>query len=249
VKFLVTLKANEDLPHQRLVLRVLSLCPELIPQYLSAAPFSLEPRGSIKWVQNTVLLMKVLRVSAFRFAEGTASVKPSDVIGRLVPDVITRTNLSLGLQHANKLVKYYTMLLMCSAFDNITRLLPSILPAIPTGPARATWMRSLSDELRKRMPDVQILIALAQQFITQAAPEEGTVFVTSSPLWNHMVLSLVLGYQTYIESAIAEANFDRSKLLQANLSQLALPTQVKVMQCLIASPDFRWSQSVPGRKC
>ncbi len=86
-------------------------------------------------------------------------------------------------------------------------------------------MRSLSDELRKRLPDVQLLIGLAQQFISQAqkiateepkgddvaadaAADGGDVaaglsaaagdVATSAP-WSHMVLSLVLSYQTYVQ--------------------------------------------------
>src|SRR5690606_10174103 len=60
VKFLLHLRAAEDVLQRDLALRMLLAYPALLPAYLHGFPYSLDPRPSQRWLENCELLALVL---------------------------------------------------------------------------------------------------------------------------------------------------------------------------------------------
>jgi nucleolar pre-ribosomal-associated protein 1 len=315
LRMALKLKAADDTQQQKLVLRVLSVCPELIEGYLNAVSYSLEPRLSLRWIQNIAFAMKVFAIphppflstssilssnnSSFATSSSSSTMPtllPTDVTflaDHILPPLLSRSHLSHGLQHSSKLVKYQTTLALTVAFQKMEVILrdgatalklrkdlfvvPSLSEEEESGDedqgsssssssvkeqvvfeensqitsSWLTFIESLKDSIRKRVPDLQTVIAQCTQLLTTLSPlkkaggkaQETSEDQVQVKLMAEASLRLFHFYQKYLPEVVAESQFDFGKLLAGReLSSLPSPIQYQIVQLLLFANDvqFKW---------
>lgn len=119
----------------------------------------------------------------------------------------TKLQLSQGLQHANRLVRYYSQLLLLGVLRARERL-PTELES------RTDFVHQLTEEIRQRLPDLQVIIAQ----LPRAALHQGSAGVD---LLLKRGAQLVSYYQRYLPVTMHGANFDVASLLTTNPSSPA----------------------------
>ncbi|KAF9931389.1 hypothetical protein FBU30_010317 [Linnemannia zychae] len=201
----------------------------------------------------------------------------STIIENILPSTANRTILGKGLQHSSMLVRYFTIVELAAVFqkaeqvvavmqsavkilamneedlpasDESTDMTEGFINAKSSDPPAQQWASaviSLMAELRRRVPDIQIIIMLHNgiQSLTQLDPEseEGI----RNNLFNNGVLRLIKYYQQFLPQAVSEAKFDVGKLIPSDFSTVQAGTLIHLLELLLELNDFRWSnKSVDG---
>ncbi|EGO30148.1 hypothetical protein SERLADRAFT_444262 [Serpula lacrymans var. lacrymans S7.9] len=260
---LKNLKVNEDSRQQELASKIMLACPELVAGYWSGAALTLEPRLSSKWVANIAFFGTVLSQpvpsSSFMLPDSDL-YQPSppplyNILENILPSVNTKPHLSKGLKSPSHLVQHCTALALAKCLMKYAEVINSfhaVQVALEEDEEDGQWSkrrRDLEKEVRRRVPEFQVIIAFSQQ---NNSPK--VTFLAES------AQRLLWLYQRCLPSLVAEARFDVGKLLQdfvdtswtmSDSSEedsklpgaLALRTmkQLHVLRLLKASDQFTWS--------
>ncbi|KAF8959548.1 ribosome 60S biogenesis N-terminal-domain-containing protein [Flammula alnicola] len=222
---LKTLKVNEDSRQQELAIKILSACPELVAGYWSAAALTLEPRLSSKWIANIAVFGNIISLpvpSSSFYMPNSQLYQPtppplSTVIENILPSVGTKNNFSKGLQSPSGLVQHCTALALSRCLDKyraIDEQFRTIAAALEEDEEEGQWYkrcRELEREVRRRVPEFQVVVGFSQQKHTSV---QGQVNQTKVALLAESAQRLLWLYHRCLPAVVAEARFDVGKLLQ-----------------------------------
>ncbi|KAH9853304.1 ribosome 60S biogenesis N-terminal-domain-containing protein [Lenzites betulinus] len=279
-----TLKVNEDPRQQELALKILAACPELISGYWSAAGLALEPRLSSKWLANiaffgSVVSLPVPTSSFFLPQSGSSSAslyQPnppplSTMVENILPTAQIKIHLSRGLQATSPLVQHASALALSKCllkYQQVVQAFQEVERALEEDEEEGLWTRrrhELEREVRKRMPDFQVIVGFSQRLNDSIPPvdaqkqegkekqKERTPNPTRTALLTETAHRLLWLYHRLLPSVVAEARFDAGKLLQA-IEDMLLQTsavsptagldtlrQLHVLRLLKETENFTWS--------
>ncbi|TFK33679.1 ribosome 60S biogenesis N-terminal-domain-containing protein [Crucibulum laeve] len=276
---LKTLKVNEDSRQQELALKIISACPELVAGYWSGAALTLEPRLSSKWIANISFFGAILSLpiptSSF-FLPNSALYQPtppplSTILENILPTVNTKAHFSKGLQSSSGLVQHCSALALAKCLNKYTQvasLFRTIATALEEDEENGQWFKRLVDlerEVRKRVPDFQVIVAFSQQKFGEVPGKPISSPPTPNPtraaLLAESAQRLLRMYHQCLPAVVAEARFDVGKLLLQGFSEddkdkeegddqdqepdaatrLGRVRQLHVLQLLKESDHFIWA--------
>ncbi|KII96154.1 hypothetical protein PLICRDRAFT_151289 [Plicaturopsis crispa FD-325 SS-3] len=221
------LKVNEDSRQQELALKIMTACPELVAGYWPAAALTLEPRLSSKWIANISFFGTIISLpvpSSTFLLPNSDLYQPtppplSSTLENILPAVHTKIHFSKGLQSASPLVQHCTALALAKCltkYGEVVRAFRHIANALEEDEIDGQWLRRLGEverEVRKRIPDFQVVVAFSQQKSTEV-PAPGVLSnATRTLLLSECAQRLLWLYHRYLPLLVGEARFDVGKLL------------------------------------
>lgn len=188
------------------------------------------------------------------------------MIENILPSVNTKNNLSKGLQSPSGLVQHCTALALsrCLAkYGAVVEHFHKIAGALEEDEEEGQWYkrcRELEREVRRRVPEFQVVVAFSQQK-PRSAPQV-QVNETKVTLLAESAQRLLWLYHKCLPSLVAEARFDVGKLLQTfsgvepgagheeNLpvaaTRLYRVQKLHVLRLLKNSDQFNWTGKIGG---
>ncbi|KAF9959948.1 hypothetical protein BGZ65_012938 [Modicella reniformis] len=195
----------------------------------------------------------------------------STIIENILPSPANRTILSKGLQHASMLVRYFTIVELAAAFQKTEQVIAAMQSAVKAlandeeeasftndsmdldgmsantkavDPPAQQWAAAIAlllAELRRRVPDIQIIISLHNGVQSMASTDIGEEERLRMDLFNNGVLRLIKYYQQFLPQVVSESKFDIGKLIPSSFSTVQAGTLIHLLELLLALSDFRWS--------
>lgn len=195
----------------------------------------------------------------------------STIIENILPTPANRTILSKGLQHSSMLVRYFTIVELAAAFQKTEQVIAIMQSAVRTlasdveevstaddvmemdesaantkhsDPPAQQWSNAISfllAELRRRVPDIQIVISLHNGIQSQSIADKEEEERVRLNLFNNGVLRLIKYYQQFLPQAVSESKFDIGKLIPSDFSTVQAGTLIHLLELLLELNDFRWS--------
>ncbi|KAF9438011.1 hypothetical protein BGZ76_010215 [Entomortierella beljakovae] len=272
-QLLTHLRPTEHILQQKLVVSILTACPELVRQ----ASIQLEPRLSARWLANMTLLHKITEIpvpNLYLQHTGLFASHPplvSTIIENILPTVANRIILSKGLQHSSMLVRYFTIVELAAVFQKTEQVIEVMQSAVKdlavdeeefqvtddtmdidgavtdtktTDPPAQQWANAITlllAELRRRVPDIQIIISLHNGIQSTSVSETDSDERTRLDLFNNGVLRLIKYYQQFLPLAVSDSKFDIGKLIPSDFSTVQAGTLIHLLELLLALNDFRWT--------
>ncbi|KAF8185167.1 ribosome 60S biogenesis N-terminal-domain-containing protein [Pholiota molesta] len=223
---LKTLKVNEDSRQQELALKILSACPELVAGYWSAAALTLEPRLSSKWLANISVFGNIISLpvpSSMFYMPNSQLYQPTPpplttIMENILPSVGTKTNFSKGLQSPSGLVQHCTALALARClvkYHSVCDQFHKVAMSLEENEEDGQWnkrCRELEREVRRRVPEFQVVIGFSQQKHTGPLNQVNS---TKIALLAETAQRLLWLYHRCLPAVVAEARFDVGKLLLA----------------------------------
>jgi nucleolar pre-ribosomal-associated protein 1 len=180
------------------------------------------------------------------------------IIENILPSVNTKSHFSKGLQSVSGLVQHCTAIALakCLAkYEDVVRLFREIEDILGEDEAEGQWnkrRRDIEREVRRRVPDFQVVVAFSQQ-----KPGDGPPNLTKVALLSEASQRLLWMYHRCLPSVVAEVRFDVGKLLQnfaldiqsatdesgqvGAADKLHMVRQLHVLRLLKDSDQFNWS--------
>ncbi|CAG8618200.1 725_t:CDS:10 [Paraglomus brasilianum] len=255
-KFITKLKPIEDLRQQDLLLRILEACPELVHVFWQSTKLAFEPRLSFTWLSTMSLLQKIvlLPIPSLKLPNArTYLPNPppcSTIIESILPSAVNRIAISKGLQHSSLLVRFTTAISLGFSFqklDNITLRFGEIAASIEIiDPVNAKrWNdipNSMAEEMRRRVPDVQVLLKLHHDILAaenlQKGPDDEETM--RNKFMREAVLRLIKFYQKYMPDSLFQSKFDIGRLIPADFNRVAVGLVLHLLDLLFATDGFPW---------
>ncbi|KAI9205645.1 ribosome 60S biogenesis N-terminal-domain-containing protein [Polychytrium aggregatum] len=286
-KYLSILRPTEDTRQQELVLSILGACPELVKFFWQEIiSLSFEPRPSAKWMSSMSFAAKVIDLpvpdALGAVSEGAAPPPVSGIAENILPSALSRALLGRALQHTSHAVKHTMAIVMAVAFKKLAKVEKHIDKArwrhsaeapVPVSVERGrerdtkshrasdltweTYRSLLLEEIKKRLPDVQIILALQHQSTGNASSrldepqvveskEDQIEDDTTPEQLQAAALRLILCYQRYFPETIFESRFDYGKLFPANLLVLSAEIQEILLELAAVADGFKWQNRTVG---
>jgi nucleolar pre-ribosomal-associated protein 1 len=221
------LRANGDARQRALALAILRACPELVAGFWSGAALTLEPRLSSRWLANIALFGSVISLpvpeNCFRLQNnGDHAYRPmppalTTIMESVLPNVATKAHLTKGLQSPSPLVQHSTALALARCLQKLGQVINAfrgVAAALDEDVQEGQWntrIHEVEHEARRRSPDLQAIVAFAQQRTT-ATPSGANPVQTA--LLDEAAYRLLWLYHVHLPSAVAEAHYDAGKTLQ-----------------------------------
>ncbi|KAF9207962.1 hypothetical protein BGZ49_010158 [Haplosporangium sp. Z 27] len=195
----------------------------------------------------------------------------STIIENILPSCVNRAILSKGLQHSSMLVRYFTIVELAAAFqktEQVLNVMQSAVKALATDeeevqatnetmdidetvigtryadPPAQQWASAITlllAELRRRVPDIQIVISIHNGIQSKTQAEVDEEEKIRLDLFNNGVLRLIKYYQQFLPQAVSESRFDIGKLIPLDFSTVQAGTLIHLLELLLVLNDFRWS--------
>ncbi|KAF9040788.1 ribosome 60S biogenesis N-terminal-domain-containing protein [Panaeolus papilionaceus] len=267
---LKTLKVNEDARQQELATKILAACPELVAGYWPAAALTLEPRLSSKWIANIAFFGNILSlpipVTSF-YLPGTRHYNPTppplqNIIENILPSVNTKNNFSKGLQSTSGLVQHCTAIALSKCllkYISVVQQITEIVSTLEEDHENGQWtkrLRELEREVRRRVPEFQVVVAFSQQ--KHGATATTPAHPTKTALLTESAQRVLWLYHKCLPAVVAEARFDIAKLLQGitqgeeetpeddpdAAARLYRIQQLHILSLLKDSDQFVWSGKI-----
>ncbi|RUS16670.1 hypothetical protein BC937DRAFT_90940 [Endogone sp. FLAS-F59071] len=274
-KYVTSLRPTDDLRQQELLLKILKACPELVQVYWQSTSLTFDPRLSSKWLANMTLLHKTISLPIpslyFPLTQSYPTTAPPVhvIIDNILPTCVSRPITSKALQHASPLVKYTTTVVLATAFQKLGRVLDRIgeiaaeldemqderaamqfdTDAADAQPAASVrWCQvaqNVRDEMRRRVPDVQLIVSLQHQ-ISSLMPkamksDEVSERRAQQQVLHEATLRLIRYYQQHLPEAMMESKFDFGKLVPSDLVGVKAGPLMHLLELLLVLPDFKWA--------
>ncbi|KAI8087542.1 ribosome 60S biogenesis N-terminal-domain-containing protein [Thamnidium elegans] len=279
-KFITTLKPADDMRQQELLLKILSACPELVQEFWNNTILMFEPRISSKWLANITLLQKIVQLPVPSLYYGATRLYPAEppspetILDNILPNVFNRSSSSKGLQHASPLVRYATMLVLSAVFQKYSKVAHAIEKVIMSLEASEMnskeqivadgqleqqskpseiWKKcieSVREGLRRRVPEIQTLVALHKQTSNKmASAQEGVdeeEQATQNQLLQDTAFRLIRYYQEFVPEALMESNIDPGNFIPADILAVKPGTLIHLLKLFLSMPDFNWTSKSSG---
>jgi hypothetical protein len=231
-----------------------------------------EPRISSKWLANVTVLLKVIQLPVPSLFYGPTQLYPAEppavdtILDNILPNVFNRSPSSKGLQHASPLVRYTTMVILSAAFQKYSRAahaISKVIVALETPettqislkaeqkPSEA-WkkcLESVREGLRRRVPEIQLLVALHKQtsnkMVTQKEEADEDELMSQNQLLHDTAFRLIRYYQEFVPEALMESNIDLGNFIPADILSVKPGTLIHLLRLFLSMPDFNWT----GKSC
>lgn len=186
--------------------------------YLSSSSYSLEPRLSLRWIENVCFVCKLLELPISFSSAESRNVEQQQIVQAIFPSFIGRANLSVGLQHSNLMVEYYSLQLLFTILQRLERYIQTLNNS--TSPP--ITVEKLIESSKKQIPDIQTLIALRQSYLSK---EEYHLYFK--------LLQVFKAYQRVFPETFIQTSFDMSKFVSDKFSQLPPDIQYQTASLLL----------------
>ncbi|KAG0192599.1 hypothetical protein DFQ28_008597 [Apophysomyces sp. BC1034] len=271
-KFILSLKPVDDMRQQELLLKILTVCPELVEGYWKGTSMTFEPRISSKWLANITLLQRIVQLSIPSLYYGDTQLYPitppkvSTILENILPGVFGRSASSKGLQHASPLVRYATMTALAAAFqkfDKVTTAMQTVISTLDENDhangeidekPSEKWRKCLEnvqESLRRRIPEIHILVALYSKSLVDkrdpAAEEDASEITAQRQVLQDSAFRLIRYYQQYLPETMMESSVDPSNFIPSDILSVRPGSLVHLLELLLCLPDFRWSNKAAGK--
>lgn len=274
------LKVTEDATQMELALKILEACPELVAGYLSSSGLNLDPSLTSRWLANISFLGSVVSLqmpfeSFYLPADTSVSSKVtrhfrphppplSVILSNIIPFTSLKSNFTKGLQSTSALVQHTTAIVLSKClvkFGCVLNAFRKVELALEEDGLTGQWSRRRQDletEVRKRLPEFQVIVAFSQQ--TSVISADGSNAESSkAPLLAEVAERLLSLYHQLVPTMVSEVRFEVGKILRSlafhsetsagNSSDvdetgLTALQQMHVLQILRSSTQFSWSAKV-----
>lgn len=220
-----------------------------------------EPRISSKWLANITVLQKVIQLPVPSLYYGETRLYPAEpphvdtILDNILPNVFNRSPASKGLQHASPLVRYTTMLVLSAVFqkyDKVAQSMKKVIMALETSEtgsrvASDNWkkcLESVREGLRRRVPEIQTLVALHKQTSTKMV-QQNTVdqdeLNSQNQLLQDTAFRLIRYYQEFVPEALMESNIDPGNFIPSDILSVKPGTLIHLLKLFLSMPDFNWT--------
>lgn len=186
------------------------------------------------------------------------------MIDNILPAIYSKASISKGLQPTSgRLVQHCTALVLIKClqkFETVRQALSRARDALEEDAENGQWakrQRELEGEMRKRVPEFQVIVALSQQKHTLTTTEPDTSNTLKQwALISEAALRLMWLYHQSLPPLVAEARFEAGKLLSAITTTnddssdsfdqdgapraLSVLSQYHVLRLLKESESFAW---------
>jgi nucleolar pre-ribosomal-associated protein 1 len=183
----------------------------------------------------------------------------STILENILPSVNTKSHFSKGLQSTSGLVQHCTALALAKCFKKyheVKKFFEEVGKALEEDEEEGQWCRrrkELEREVRRRVPDFQVVVAFSQLKINTGTDRQPNV--TKAELLGESAQRLLWMYHQCLPEVVSEARFDVGKLLM-NFEEMGekeemteegmgggLNTvlQLHVLRLLKESDQFAWS--------
>jgi nucleolar pre-ribosomal-associated protein 1 len=142
----------------------------------------------------------------------------------ILPSVNTKAHLSKGLLSSSGLVQHCTALALAKCLNKYEQVLISfneIATLLQENETDGQWCkrrRDIEREVRRRVPEFQVIVAFSQQNLGEGISVAGGAAVPPNPtkaaLLSESAQRLLWMYYRCLPLVVAEARFDVGKLLQ-----------------------------------
>ncbi|KAI8647125.1 ribosome 60S biogenesis N-terminal-domain-containing protein [Parasitella parasitica] len=264
-KFITTLKPADDIRQQELALKILSACPELTQEFWRNTTLMFEPRISSKWLANVTVLQKVIQLPVPSLYYGETRLYPTEppsvdtILDNVLPNVFNRSPASKGLQHASPLVRYTTMLVLSAVFqkyDKVAQSMKKVILALeatePNSKPSENWKRrleSVREGLRRRVPEIQTLIALHKQTAVKMAQQNEVdqgELNSQNQMLQDTAFRLIRYYQEFVPESLMESNIDPGNFIPSDILSVKPGTLIHLLRLFISMPNFNWTSKSSG---
>ena len=179
------------------------------------------------------------------------------VIENVLPSVNTKAHFSRGLQSASPLVQHYTALAIAKCltkYKTVLTFFSKVQAVLEEDEDGGQWSRrrqEIEREVRRRVPDLQVIVAFSQQRSGDSAATQNAI---QAALLAESSTRLLWLYHQCLPSLVAEARFGVGKLLLYisdtvlperdsldSIAGLATLRQLHVLRLLQESEQFAWS--------
>ncbi|RCI06414.1 hypothetical protein CU098_010660 [Rhizopus stolonifer] len=259
---------SDDMRQQELILKILDACPELVQEYWSNATLMFEPRISSKWLANITVLQKIIQLAVPPLFYGSSRMYPAEppavdtILDNVLPNAFNRSLSSKGLQHASALVRYTTMLVLSAAFQKygkVAHAMKQVIMALESSELEnsteqkpsGNWkkcLESVREGLRRRIPEIQTLVALYKQTTNKTIPDglEQDEFEAQNQLSQDTAFRLIRYYQEFVPEALMESNVDPGNFIPSNILSVKPGTLIHLLKLFLSMPDFDWTSRSSG---
>eukprot|EP00842_Homolaphlyctis_polyrhiza_P001290 jgi/Hompol1/2161/HPOL_002092-RA len=248
------LNFTDSLLQRELCMKILVACPELVHPFWTTAinGVAFEPRSAVNYLSSMALATGIIKLpipSDFIGKTFAAELVPPPIsiaISNILPPVFNRQLSTRSLQHTSQDIRFACAALLATAlsklgsvFDAVAsiihRLKQSDIPnSLTIQQQWLDWTSKLSQKIRNRLPDVQIVIVLHQHVGQQEAGD--SVLSVDMQI---AALNFIREYQLHFPELWRESRFDFGKLLPSTLSQEPLELQSATVALLKEVPDFK----------
>ncbi|OCF45143.1 hypothetical protein I317_00945 [Kwoniella heveanensis CBS 569] len=274
------------------VTKVFEACPELIAGYWAHSALSLEPRLNARWIATMSYVGRIISlpapsISTFRqpvphgldpsgapFRAQPPAV--STMIESILPSPLTKSHLMKGLQHTDALVQHVTAITLARGLQKLAivqellKLIEKEVGLEPSTSQENLWTRrrrELELEVRKRIPELSVIIAFAQKAATMAPSEAETdaeiAMATKSAMLTEVALRIFGLCNKTLPSMATEMKFDPGRLLvsassasaerrarrearEGNVKGFEALSQLHVLELLGEVRDWNWMNKAAG---
>ncbi|KAJ3178488.1 hypothetical protein HDU87_003562 [Geranomyces variabilis] len=281
LKLLLSLKPIEDPRQSLLLLAGLKNCPELVrPYWAELGALSFEPRVSTSWFSNMALAAKIIQLPVPQHFGASEMGLPPPPVGlaadNILPPPLDRSVCNRALQHSNSMVKHTSAVVLALAFEKLNAVQKAVrsvindllrsqqLLEVTLGNVSSlirkwtSFFSEIAEELRRRLPDLQIILALQNQQLKQAGikddskdaasdamvvdePSVQTEEISSETL-HCAALQLIRHYQRQFPETVLESRVNYGKFLLADLTGLSIELQLHLLDLIAEVPEFNWKE-------
>ncbi|WVR03656.1 hypothetical protein IAU60_000651 [Kwoniella sp. DSM 27419] len=225
------------------VTKVFEACPELIAGYWAHSALALDPRLNARWMATMAYVGRIISLpppplSTFRqpvpvgVDKSTAPFRlqppaVSIMIESIIPSPLTKIHIMKGLQHTDGLVQHVTAITLARGLQKLAtvqELFQQIEKEVGTEPSTSQenpWTRrkrELELEVRKRIPELSVIIAFAQKAATMGPAEEAETeaeiaLAAKSAMLTEVALRIFGLCNKTLPSMASEMKFDPGRLL------------------------------------
>lgn len=106
-------------------------------------------------------------------------------------------------------------------------------------------MESVREGLRRRVPEIQTLVALHKQTSNKmAAAQEGVdeeEQACQNQLLQDTAFRLIRYYQEFVPEALMESNIDPGNFIPSDILSVKPGTLIHLLKLFLSMPDFNWT--------
>ncbi|KAG9026256.1 hypothetical protein FRB95_009056 [Tulasnella sp. JGI-2019a] len=229
--FITTLKANDDVRQQELVLKVLEACPELVAEYWEKGGLSLEPRLKSRWISNISLAARVIALpvptASLRVSNGTQfdlTPPPCErIVSSIIPSTLLSSHLTRGLKSTSQMVRLLTANMVSKSLQKYGMVIEVMDEAHITleedalSGAWAAGQREVASLVSQQVPAFATVVEMLQDSSRKSKTsskgpdkEQGAPLTSPATSRQHRLLSeavtrLMWLYHRYLPEVVAES--------------------------------------------
>ncbi|KAJ5069202.1 NUCLEOLAR PRERIBOSOMAL-ASSOCIATED PROTEIN 1 [Anaeramoeba ignava] len=257
---ILTLQPTDYLEQHDLIFSILDACYDLYNPYLTSLKVSFEPRPSLKWISNILFISKLVSrhipkniIKIIQFDENhlenqinVYEIKSQTLLDLIFPRSLTKTNLSHGFLHSNRLVQHYTILLITHIFKKIESITEVLYKNIEEENKNAKIEITFPLELlTEQFPDLQTVIAIRKRCADTF--EENKI----DNFHYFTILRLFSYYIKYMPDSIVGSRFDFTCLISPHFLKFDKYAQIQIIRILTQASsiqEINWFQKSKFQK-